>query len=107
MPADSGCEGEMVRIVCIGNRPGMSIEDKDYDEMGFSAVLIIDLMRQKTSWFPVKGRTRFRFDPTRKIIYVSDFISPSSPSSVEAFDLAGKTLGPAKMSDMTANHVPY
>jgi hypothetical protein len=94
-----GCEGDTARIVCMGNRPGMSIEDKDYDEMGFSAVLVIDLLQQKSSWFPVKDRTRFRFDRARKI-YVSDFISPSSPSSVEAFDLAGKTRGAAKLSDM-------
>jgi hypothetical protein len=56
--------------------------------MGFSAVLVIDLKQQKTSWFPVKHETYFHFDPARERIFVSDD-QPNPSSRVQSFDLAG------------------
>ena len=94
------CEGDPRNIVCIGDPPGMGAEDKDYDEMGFSAVLVIDLGQRKTSWFPVKHQTYFHFDPARERIYVSDLAGPSLSSPVEFFNLAGN-VGGASVSDMT------
>jgi hypothetical protein len=60
-----GCEGDTRHVACIGNLPGMKTDDKEHDEMGFSAVLVIDLEQRKTSWFPVKHQTSFHFDPAR------------------------------------------
>jgi hypothetical protein len=97
-----GCEGNTRYVVCIGNLPKMKADDKDYDEMGFSAVLVIDVEQQKTSWFPVKHQTYFHFDPARKQIYVSGGqpnMNLSSP--VKSFDLAGKEHGVARVLDMT------
>jgi hypothetical protein len=80
----------------------MRADDKDYDEMGFSAVLIIDLKQQKTSWFPVKHQTYFHFDPVRKHIYVSDDQHDLNLNSrAESFDLVGNTLGEAHVLDLT------
>ena len=89
-------------MACIGNLPKMRADDKDYDEMGFSAVLIIDLKQQKTSWFPVKHQTYFHFDPVRKHIYVSDDQHDLNLNSrAESFDLVGNTLGEAHVLDLT------
>jgi hypothetical protein len=87
------CEGDVQHVVCLGNRPGMGIEDNDYDEMGFSAVLVIDLLKRTTSWFPLKDKTYFRFDPKRQMIYFGN-----SQHSVVAFDLAGKEHGSVYLS---------
>jgi len=94
------CEGDTQAIVCRGDPPSMSAEDKDYDEMGFSAVLVIDLAERKTTWFPVKHQTHFRFAPAHKMIYVIDWDSASSHGPVTAFDLAGRELGHARLSDV-------
>jgi hypothetical protein len=97
-----GCEGNTRYVACIGNLPKMRADDKDYDEMGFSAVLIIDLKQQKTSWFPVKHQTYFHFDPVRKHIYVSDDQHDLNLNSrAESFDLVGNTLGEAHVLDLT------
>jgi hypothetical protein len=97
-----GCGGNTRYVACVGNLPEMKADDKDYDEMGFSAVLVIDLEKQKTSWFPVKHQTLFHFDAALKRIYVSedqDHLNLSS--SVESFDLGGNALGEAHVLDMT------
>jgi hypothetical protein len=97
-----GCEGDKRYVVCIGNPPEMKADDKDYDEMGFSAVLVIDLEQQKTSWFLVKHQTYFHFDPARRRIYVSDDQPNLNLSSrVESFDLASNKSGEAHVLDMT------
>lgn len=85
-----GCQGDIRILVCIGNRPGMSINDKDFDGMAFSAVLVIDLEQRKPSWFPVKNQTYFYFDPVKKLIYLSALDNPSLESPIGIFDLAGK-----------------
>jgi hypothetical protein len=95
-----GCEGDTRYVVCIGNLPKMKADDKNYDEMGFSAVLVIDLKQQKTSWFPVKHETYFHFDPARERIYVSDD-QPNLSSRVQSFDLAGNAREEAHVLDMT------
>ena len=80
----------------------MRADDKDYDEMGFSAVLVIDLEQKKTSWFPVKHQTYFHFDPARRQIYVSgDQTNLNLSSRVESFDLAGSGRREAHVLDMT------
>jgi len=95
-----GCTGDTVHVVCVGDRPRMTVEDKDYDEMGFTAVLVIDLVHRKTTWFPVGHRTRFRFDLGRKMIYVIDWTAPSIHTQVIAFDLAGKVRGALQSWDV-------
>jgi hypothetical protein len=92
-----GCDGNTRIIVCIGNPPGTSFDYKEYDEMGFSAVLVIDLEQRKTSWFPVKHQTYFHFDPALKLIYVGDLAAPSMNSPLESFDLAGNRRGRANV----------
>jgi hypothetical protein len=84
------CEGDLQYVVCVGDRPGMSVEDKDYDEMGFSAILVVSLTQRKTNWFPVKHGTRIRFDPQRKMIYAVDWADESAHAPVAVYDLAGK-----------------
>jgi hypothetical protein len=96
-----GCEGDTHHVVCIGNLPTMKVDDKDYDEMGFSAVLVIDLEQRKTSWFPVEHQAYFYFNPARKLIYVGDLPAYSVSSLVEVFDLAGNKRGKANVLDMT------
>lgn len=94
------CEGDTQTVVCEGDPPGMTVADKDYDEMGFSAVLVIALREHKTTWFPVKHRTRIRFDPAHEMIYAIDWDSPSSHRPATAFDLTGRDLGTASLSDV-------
>jgi hypothetical protein len=89
------CEGDSHYVVCMGDRPGMKEQDRDYDEMGFTAVLVVELATRKINWFPVGDRTRIRFDRKHEMIYVVDWDSASSHGPVEAFDLAGKDRGPA------------
>lgn len=97
-----GCEGNTRYVACIGNLPEMRADDKDYDEMGFTAVLVIDLEQHKTSWFPVKHQTYFHFDPARRQIYVSDDQpNLNLDSRVESFGLAGNERGEARVLDMT------
>jgi hypothetical protein len=97
-----GCEGNTRYVACIGNLPEMRADDKDYDEVGFTAVIVMDLEQQKTSWFPVKHQTYFHFDPARRRIYVSeDQPNLNLGSRVESFDLAGNALGEAHVLDMT------
>lgn len=97
-----GCEGNPRYVACIGNLPEMKADDKDYDEMGFTAVLVIDLEQRKTSWFQVKNQTYFHFDPAHGRIYVSgDQANLSLSSRVESFDLVGNERGPAHVLDMT------
>jgi hypothetical protein len=80
----------------------MKLDDKDYDEMDFTAVLVIDLVHQKTTWFPVDHQTLFHFDPTRKLIFVSkDQPSIDISGRVESLDLAGSRRGEACVLDMT------
>jgi len=78
----------------------MTFEDSDYEEMGFTAVIVIDLVHRKTIWFPVGNRTGFRFDLRRKMIYVIDWTAPSIHGSVVAFDLSGKEHGAAQWWDI-------
>jgi hypothetical protein len=94
------CEGDLQYIVCVGDRPGMSVEDKDYDEMGFTAILVVSLTQRKTNWFPVKHRTRIRFDPQRKMIYAVDRADESAHAPVAVYDLAGKERGSGHLSDL-------
>ena len=89
------CEGDTLNVVCIGDRPEMKVADG----MMFSAVLVIDLVQRKTSWFPVKYATHHRFDVARKTIYVGDDVGPSS-HWVKAFDLTGNALEAADFSDI-------
>ncbi len=96
-----GCEGDLRNIVCIGNRPEMKVDDKEYDEMGFSAVLVVDLEKHRTSWFPVEHQTYFHFNSTRKLIYLGDLDTPSMSSPVKAFDLTGNEHWRAQVWDMT------
>lgn len=97
-----GCEGDTQYVACIGNPPGTKADDKDYDEMGFSAVLVIDLKQQKTSWFPVGHRTYFHFDPAHERVYVSDDqANLNLNSKVQTFDLGGKARGTAFALNMT------
>jgi len=102
----NGCAGDMATVVCLGDPPGMSPDDKEYDEMGFSAVVVVDLARRKTSWFPVKHRTHFRLDLAGKTIYVSDGNPPFRGASAEAFDFAGNARGEAQISDITLTPSP-
>jgi hypothetical protein len=95
-----GCEGDTHYLVCIGDRPGMTVEDNDYDEMGFTAILVIDLARRKITWFPVGHRTHLRFDLGRKMIYVIDWTAPSIHGSAVAFDLVGEERGAAQSWDI-------
>ena len=88
-------------MVCIGNLPAMTADNKDYDEMGFSAVLVIDLGQRKSSWFPVKHQTYFHFNPARKLIYVGDETAPSLSNSIKAFDLAGHGRGKSQFWDFS------
>ncbi|MGC2119297.1 MAG: hypothetical protein WA644_09440, partial [Candidatus Acidiferrales bacterium] len=94
------CEGDSQHVVCIGDRPGMTEQDRDYDETGFTAVLVVDLAARQTNWFSVGDRTHFRFDQRREMVYVVDWDSPSSHRPVEAFDLAGKDRGEAPLRDI-------
>jgi hypothetical protein len=96
----SDCEGDSHQVVCIGDRPGMTEQDKDYDETGFTAVLIIDRATRQTKWFSVGDRTNFRFDQKRQMVYVVNWDSPSSHVPVEAFDLGGKDRGRAQLRDV-------
>ncbi len=88
-----GCEGDTRYIACIGNRPGMSADDKDYDEMGFSAVLVVDPQLRKSSWFQVGDQNYFRFYSQLRKIYVGNLVSPSPSSPVKIFDMDGKIQG--------------
>jgi hypothetical protein len=92
------CEGNTEVLVCIGDRPGMS--PNDVDEMGFTAVLVVDLAERKTSWFDVRHRTDYRLDASRKLIYVSD--RDTHDRVVEIFNLRGETLGPSDQSHLQA-----
>lgn len=92
------CTGNIVRVVCIGNLPTTRADD--YDEMGFTAVLVVNLETRKMNWFPVDDRTYFRFDPTREMIYVADDIYASRKIRVRQFDLAGDDKGSAHLSDV-------
>lgn len=94
------CEGDTVYVICIGNRPGMNVDDKEYDELAFSAVLVIDLVQRTTTWFPVHHRTNFRLDLAHKVVYVIDWTDPSSRNSAVAFDLAGEDRGTAHFSEV-------
>jgi hypothetical protein len=94
-----GCEGDVRTLVCIGNRPGMSVNDKDFDEMAFSAVLTVDLEQEETSWFPVEHGTYHHFDPAKKIIYLSNLDNPTINSPIGILDLAGKPRGKAQFWD--------
>jgi hypothetical protein len=96
-----GCEGDTRFVVCIGNLPTMATDDKDYDEMGFSAVLVIDLEQRRTSWFPVKHQTYFHFNPARKLIYVGDLTVPAMNSPMKSFDLVGNEQGAAQVWDVS------
>jgi hypothetical protein len=97
-----GCEGNTRYVVCIGNPPDMKADDKDYDEMGFSAVLVINLQQEKTLWFPVKHQTFFHFDPARERIFASDDPPNLKLSSrVQSFDLVGNAREEAHVLDMT------
>jgi hypothetical protein len=97
-----GCKGDIRYVACIGNLPEMTADDRDYDEMGFTAVLVIDLALQKTSWFPVKHQTYFQFDPARRQILVSDDQQNLNLSSrIECFDIAGNECGEASVLRMT------
>jgi hypothetical protein len=93
-----GCEGNDALLVCLGNRPGMSPDD--VDEMGFTAVLVVDLAARKTTWFDVGHRTHYRLDASRKLIYVSDHYAHDRV--VEIFNLKGETLGPSDESHLQA-----
>ena len=95
-----GCEGNLHYVVCIGNVPTMKVDDKDYDEMGFTAVLVIDLEQRKTSWFPVQHQTYFRYNSLRKLIYVGDFVNPTMSSPMTSFDLSGHEHGATEAWDV-------
>jgi len=92
------CEGNDEVLVCLGNQPGMKSED--IDEMGFTAVLVVDLAERKTSWFGVGHRTAFHLDAARKMIYVSDRYVPVSRRAVEIFNLKGESLGSSDESHL-------
>jgi len=92
------CEGNADVLVCLGNRPGMN--PNDVDEMGFTAVLVVDLAERKTSWFDVGHRTDYRLDASRKLIYVGD--QYAHDRVVEIFNLKGETLGPSDQSHLQA-----
>jgi hypothetical protein len=94
------CEGNDEVLVCLGNRPG--IRPEDIDEMGFTAVLVVDLAERKTSWFDVGHRTDYRFDGARKLIYVSDQNARAPRRGVEIFNLKGESLGPSDESHLQA-----
>jgi hypothetical protein len=94
------CEGDSHQVVCIGDRPGMTEQDKDYDETGFTAVLVVNLATRQTDWFSVGDRTHFRFDQKRQMVYVVDWDSPSPHVPVEAFDLSGKNRGRTQLRDV-------
>lgn len=88
------CRGNVVRVVCIGNLP--TTRDDDSDEMGFTAVLVVNLETRKMNWFPVDYQTYFRFDLARKMIYVTD----DHRIRVRQFDLAGDDKGSAHVSNV-------
>jgi len=95
-----GCAGDTHYVVCIGD-PGMKAEDPDFDEMAFSAVLVVDIEHQKATWFPVKHQTYFHPDLKRRLVSVIDNVAPSTtPYSVNAFDLSGKNRGRARATDI-------
>ena len=88
------CAGNVELLVCLGDKPDMNPEE--VDEMGFTAVLVVDLARRKPSWFAVGHRTDFRLDLPRKSIYVGD----GYPRRVEIFNLKGEDLGPGDESHL-------
>jgi hypothetical protein len=96
-----GCQGDPRYVVCFGNIPTMTFNDKDYDEMGFTAILVIDVVQRKASWFPVKHQTYFHFIPTRRLIYVGDLINPTMNSLMKTFDLDGHERGTAMVWDVS------
>ena len=87
------CEGDARYLACTGDVPGISVDDEDYDEMAFTAVLVIDLEHRTTSWFPVKHGTYFHFDSKAERLYVSDLDGPEMNSPVKTYDLRGHQLG--------------
>ena len=95
-----GCEGNEEALVCLGNRPGMRRED--VDEMGFTALLVVDLAERKTNWFDVGHRTAYRLDAPHKLIYVSDQDAQAPLRIVEVFNLKGESLGPSDKSHVQA-----
>lgn len=104
VPGWGECEGNNEVFVCIGNRPGMRMADKDFDEMAFTAVLIVDLgqSQRATHWFGVKHQTDYRFDLAHKLIYVSEWVAPPSSRVVNIFNFKGKKLGASDESNLQA-----
>jgi hypothetical protein len=96
------CKGNDEVVVCLGNRPGMTLEDKDFDEMAFNAVLVIDLVQRRTDWFPVDHRTDYRLDVAHKLIYVSDWVPMPSRRLVDVFNFKGERLRNSQESDLQA-----
>ena len=96
-----GCTGDTHYLACIGNLPDMKADDQDFDEMQFTAVIVIDLEQRTTTSFLVGHNTHFFFNSAKKTIYVTDHTTTESErAGVLTFDLTGKRGEPGRVSEM-------